>query len=162
VEGQLRTRCASVEIVREVGAVSLSKPTPAPYWRDRTELFGTIHHFERALASPPAEPGWWAQIGNRLDALYRAFARHVDATEGGLYDELRDQAPRLDHAVRGLVHEHGVLARRMDTIRARVGQAGADELRLWAAELLAALSSHRQRGADLVWEAYATDIGGET
>jgi hypothetical protein len=32
----------------------------------------------------------------------------------------------------------------------------------WASDLLRELSRHRQRGADLVYEAYATDIGGET
>jgi hypothetical protein len=37
-----------------------------------------------------------------------------------------------------------------------------ERVRQRADELLAALSRHRQRGADLVYEAYATDLGGET
>jgi hypothetical protein len=35
-------------------------------------------------------------------------------------------------------------------------------LRGWTSDLLHELSRHRQRGADLVYEAYETDIGGET
>ncbi|MDQ1458785.1 MAG: hypothetical protein QOI08_269, partial [Actinomycetota bacterium] len=38
--------------------------------------------------------------------------------------------------------------------------AFADELRVELTALLAALARHRQRGADLVFEAYAVDLGG--
>jgi hypothetical protein len=37
-----------------------------------------------------------------------------------------------------------------------------EAVRELAIALLAKLSRHRQRGADLVYEAYQTDIGGET
>ena len=37
-----------------------------------------------------------------------------------------------------------------------------DEVRDAGLALLGRLSRHRQRGADLIWDAYQTDIGGET
>ena len=37
-----------------------------------------------------------------------------------------------------------------------------DQLRGWAGQLIHELYEPRQRGADLVYEAYGTDIGGET
>ncbi|MBQ1074678.1 hypothetical protein KBX06_16100 [Micromonospora sp. C31] len=40
--------------------------------------------------------------------------------------------------------------------------ASVDDLLGRAAHLLRALAGHRQRGADLLWEAYETDPGGET
>ena len=36
----------------------------------------------------------------------------------------------------------------------------AEDLRVELTALLAALARHRQRGADLVYEAYAVDLGG--
>ncbi len=38
--------------------------------------------------------------------------------------------------------------------------AWAEELRVELTALLAALARHRQRGADLIYEAYAVDLGG--
>ena len=38
--------------------------------------------------------------------------------------------------------------------------AWAEDLRVELTALLAALARHRQRGADLVYEAYAVDLGG--
>jgi len=38
--------------------------------------------------------------------------------------------------------------------------AWAEEVRVELTALLAALARHRQRGADLIYEAFAVDIGG--
>ncbi len=46
--------------------------------------------------------------------------------------------------------------------RADLPGTRVDEIRRCGGELLRALSRHRQRGADLVYDAYETDIGGET
>jgi hypothetical protein len=50
----------------------------------------------------------------------------------------------------------------IEVVCSRLGSAGPDDMRGWGSNLLRDLSRHRQRGADLVYEAYATDIGGET
>jgi hypothetical protein len=90
----------------------------------------------------------------------------VVVTEGpdGLYSELLDHAPRLCRGVNILVREHAAIVAAVDALHARVGDPAiaAEQVRSWASDLLRELSRHRQRGADLVYEAYATDIGGET
>ena len=43
---------------------------------------------------------------------------------------------------------------------APVGEDDIDDLRERATELLGHIVRHRQRGADLIYEAYETDIGG--
>jgi hypothetical protein len=132
--------------------------------RHRAELLDIMHAVERALAAPAAEPGWRPAVTARLGALQSAFAEHVRVTEGadGLYAELLEHAPRLAYRVRGLVREHATLALGIDAVCGRVGNAAPDDMRGWGSNLLRDLSRHRQRGADLVYEAYATDIGGET
>ncbi len=132
--------------------------------RHRAELLETMHAVERALAAPAAEPGWRGAVTARLGILQSAFAEHVRLTEGpeGLYAELLEYAPRLAYRVRSLVREHGTLAMSINAVCSRVGSAAPEDMRGWGSNLLRDLSRHRQRGADLVYEAYATDIGGET
>lgn len=132
--------------------------------RQRAQLLATIQRVERALAAPAGEPGWRSGVLTRLAALREAFADHIAVTEGhdGLYAELLSSAPRLAHGVDGLVRDHARLRHAIDAVWVRAPGARAQELRLWAGDLLRDLYRHRQRGADLIYEAYQTDIGGET
>jgi hypothetical protein len=142
------------------------------------ELLHLMSSFQLAVSHAPRDPGWRNQVGERLTGLRRAFAEHVGATEGpdGLYRELVDQAPRLAPGVHGLVRDHRSLLDTMAGLEQRICPAAArpvadapdnanpdlDQLRGWARQLIQELYEHRQRGADLVYEAYGTDIGGET
>ena len=132
----------------------------------RAALLRDIHLFEQAIAAPVADPGWRQRVGARLGGLHTAFAEHVVVTEGpnGLYTELLDHAPRLARGVHVLIREHGAVAAALSALQRRVElpEATAEEVRGWASDLLRELSRHRQRGADLVYQAYQTDIGGET
>jgi hypothetical protein len=134
--------------------------------RHRLELLDSIHDFERALAVPSADPEWRRRVALRLDRLREAFAEHVSVTEGatGLYAELLIAAPRLARSVGVLVREHAMITRALDALTQRLDELDVEveQFRGWASDLLRELSRHRQRGADLVYEAYATDIGGET
>lgn len=142
--------------------------------RRRAELRQAIQDFERAVTAPAGDdPAWRDRVRQRLAALRAQLTEHMVVTEGpdGLYAELLEHAPRLDRPVAGLVAEHRVLQVRADSLdralrrptRAADRPGRAEErVRRHAGELLAALSRHRQRGADLVYEAYATDLGGET
>ena len=100
----------------------------------------------------------------QLLAVRDAFAEHVAATEGpdGRYAELVEHAPRLAAGVAVLVREHGDMLQAFDRLLRRASGMDEAELRVHAGDVLRDLSRHRQRGADLVYEAYATDIGGET
>lgn len=135
------------------------------------ELTQLIESLRSAVAVAPYEPGWRDQLDQRLGGLSRAFAEHMGVTEGpdGLYHELVDQAPRLAAGVSGLVQDHQALLAAIENLRERVARPGADtcepdmaQLHGWARRLADELFAHRQRGADLVYEAYETDLGGET
>lgn len=134
--------------------------------RHRATLLHSIQLFEQALAAPAGDPGWRERVSTRLHALRGAFAEHIVVTEGpdGLYAEVLDHSPRLARAVHVLTREHAALAAALGALQRRVDQPAptVEDLRGWASDLLRELSRHRQRGADLVYEAYATDIGGET
>ena len=133
--------------------------------RHRAELLQTITTFERALAVPE-DVDWRREVDALLGGLREAFSEHVAVTEGpdGLYGELVDHAPRLARGIECLQREHAALLASMDGLHGRVRRPDPtiEQIRGWACTLLEELWSHRQRGADLVYEAYATDIGGET
>ena len=132
--------------------------------RHRAELLDTMYGLEGALAAPAAGTAWRDAVTGRLGVLRQAFAEHMTVTEGpdGLYAELLDHAPRLASGVGSLIREHAELIQAIDVIRGRAPSMSTDDLRGWAGDVLRDLLYHRQRGADLVYEAYATDIGGET
>ncbi|HET6212179.1 MAG TPA: hypothetical protein VFE14_04820 [Micromonosporaceae bacterium] len=132
--------------------------------RHRAELLQTIQAFEAALAVPARDPRWRERVIDRLRGLSEAFGEHVVLTEGpdGLYAELLDHAPRLTRGVRVLIREHAALRDHLEVLAARAQASDTERLRRRANEVLRLLARHRQRGADLVYEAYATDIGGET
>jgi hypothetical protein len=117
-----------------------------------------------ALAAPAGDPRWRERVADRLYALREAFGEHVIVTEGsaGLYAELLELAPRLARLVDVLIREHAAILVAIDTLAGRVSTRDVERLRGWSSDLLRELARHRQRGADLVYEAYATDIGGET
>lgn len=129
-------------------------------------LLHGVQLFARALDAAENEPGWRERVRTRLCGLHRAFAEHVVVTEGpdGFYAELLDQAPRLARRIHVLLREHATVTDALSTLRVRVAapETTVEELRGRGGELLRDLARHRQRGADLVHEAYATDIGGET
>jgi hypothetical protein len=112
-----------------------------------------------------AHDEWRKHFRGLLRPLREAFAEHRAATEGdeGLYAEVVQDAPRLAGAVNGLVAEHYSL----DSAIARLVRIAdevsgdAEVLRRRAHKVLDDLARHRQHDADLVHEAYGTDIGGE-
>lgn len=130
--------------------------------RHRAELRAAMQGFECALAVSPADPAWRHGVAAELVRLRTEFRTHVELTEGpdGLYAEVLVDAPRLVHQVYSLGREHAMVLAALDALAARI-DASPERLRSWAGDLLRELSRHRQRGADLVYEAYATDLGGE-
>ena len=138
--------------------------------RRRAELRETISALEGARAAPaPADQARWAQrVHVALVEVSGDFREHVGITEGpnGLYRDLLATSPRLSGAVAGLTGEHVLIRGQVDDLVARVKQPDViedvDRIRDLGTTLLGRLVRHRQRGADLVFDAYAVDIGGET
>jgi hypothetical protein len=137
----------------------------------RQTLHDALVHLEMAISSPAAGriPDWSAQVTKDLIGVRDAFDQHIEATEkpDGLYDEIMQRAPRLAHTVDRLREEHPSIAASIASTIARM--EADDVLRdTWPVDrarddlqrLIGGLVRHRQKGADLVWEAYNVDIGG--
>ena len=76
------------------------------------------------------------------------------------------EAPRLQKRVTQLKVDHERLEKEVDALRIAIYDVPDDEvpdqavdLRNQAIELLGQMTRHRQRGADLIYEAYQVDIG---
>lgn len=131
----------------------------------RGELHGAIVALEAALATPAASPTWPGRVRAALDELRWALEDHVAVTEGsgGLFEQIVEERPRLASAVSALRDEHGGFRHDAGAAR-RSLDVGVDPavLRAELGDLLARLIRHRQRGSDLVHEAYQVDIGGSS
>jgi hypothetical protein len=126
---------------------------------------------ERAIASPARGrvDEWVGGVRTALDALRDVVDHHIFATEapGGFLDEIVDTEPRLANQAQRLRDEHGELVDAIAAASARLRSGTTfaedewvDAMRDRLLALLGVLVRHRQRGADLVYEAYAVDIGG--
>lgn len=137
--------------------------------RHRAELRESMSALEDALAAPPtADPVRWSgHVHAALVELSGDLREHVALTEGprGVYRDVLMTAPRLSGAVEGLTREHGLIGDQLDKLLGRLAgtdMVDPDEVRERGTLLLGRLVRHRQRGSDLLFEAYEFDIGGET
>lgn len=138
--------------------------------RHRAELRESMSALEGALAAPVAADHvrWAERVHVALVELSGDFREHIDMTEGpdGLYLDLLRTSPRLSDAVAGLTREHVLISGQVDHLLARLTAPGViedvDRVRDLGTAILGRLVRHRQRGSDLVFDAYDLDIGGET
>ena len=138
--------------------------------RRRAELRDSLSRLEVALAAPtPGRiPQWSSLVSERLDQLSSDFGEHITVTEGqdGVYDDVVATAPRLARAVDQLKDDHEVINKLLTHCLSAVGSATDDDavtdIRESGTDLMMRLVRHRQRGSDLMWDAYSNDIGGET
>ncbi len=137
----------------------------------RATLHEALVHLEMAISSPAAGriPEWTGNVTKELTGVRDAFDQHVIVTEkpGGLYEEIITRAPRLDGTVTRLKGEHPEITAQIEKVQERLGavEIGGEEWPLESARddlqrFIGTVIRHRQRGADLVWEAYNVDIGG--
>jgi hypothetical protein len=125
---------------------------------------------EEAMARPAGlDAGSWStEVAERYRNLIEAFRYHVQQSEGpeGLLPEIVATAPRLAHAVERVKEEHRTLLVDMDRLHAAAitgGLSDIEAMRQEALDLLQELAAHRQRGSDLIYEAYLVDVeGGES
>jgi hypothetical protein len=129
-------------------------------------LTAAIEELERALAAPAARRAkdWSGRVAGELDLVREAIRAHVEGVEEseGLFDEIRVGTPWLASRVAALKHEHAVLVARASALADRLpGNDAADyeALRREAAALLVDLRAHRAGEADLIYEAFWTDLG---
>jgi hypothetical protein len=136
----------------------------------RAELHESMAALEQALAGagPGRAEAWSQRVHVALVELSADLRAHVHLTEapGGLYEEVVTAAPRLAGRVERLVREHADVSRLVEDLIARAGKPLDDDdvatMRERSITLLGRLVRHRQASADLLYEAYETDVGGET
>jgi hypothetical protein len=149
------------------GTVSL---TPPAVQHQREGLRQAMVALEEAAAQPGAgRPEAWA--GDVAAALYQVSAalhEHLEVTEGddGLFADIRAPAPRLAHAIDRLRKDHAQLSEAVAETRAELAVVPPESSEAWldarrgqVTELLMALSRHRQRGADLTYDAFSAELG---
>ncbi len=137
----------------------------------RQTLHDAIVQLEMAISSPAAGRmnDWSGQVTKSMVGVRDAFDQHIIVTEkpGGLYEEIMERAPRLAGTVKRLQDEHPAIEASIAKLLARM-EAGEVDSDTWPLDrarddlqrLIGAVVRHRQKGADLVWEAYNVDIGG--
>lgn len=135
----------------------------------RTALGSAADRIEELTARPGSDPRWPSRVLEALDQLDEVFGAHVDEVEhdDGLLPQLRRDAPRVSNGVDRMYAEHISISMELDETRALVRRCDddcdptkVDAIREAVIDLLRSISRHRQRGADLVYEAYNVDIGG--
>lgn len=130
---------------------------------------------EAALAAPAIGRigEWTAGLGLALQTLQGALEEHTHTTEqpDGILDEIVRLSPRLANPVAGLRRDHVELHQLLVDVETalRAAPTAPDQQAEWIGarrdevmSLLGRLARHRQHGADLTYEAYGVDIGGET
>jgi hypothetical protein len=133
----------------------------------RDALYDAVLGLDHALGRPALGriDGWVTRVDGRLAELRAALEAHVGVTEGdgGLFDQILDQHPRLAHAIGRLRREHSELRQALEVADRTIGSveetAGVERARVLLSDLVQQVLRHRHRGAELVYEAYNVDFG---
>ena len=133
----------------------------------RSRLQQAMTESETVLAGPSSWQGWLGEVDASLAELRQALDEHILEVEGpdGLLAEIMESAPRLASEVEILRREHSQLISALDRAKGISRDLAVDRahdplcLRRAVTTVLGRLALHRQRGSDLVFEAYSVDIG---
>lgn len=138
--------------------------------RERREaLYEAAAMLEGALAAPASTARWRDDLGDALSTLCSTLAEHVSGSEApdGVLSTVRQDCPRLSNQIDRMIAEHATLTAaaeqlidRLEHAPAERSQIETDALRDEALDLLGVIARHRQRGSDLIYEAYNVDVGG--
>jgi hypothetical protein len=129
----------------------------------RVKLRQAMAEVEGAAAGAAGNPTWHSDLVVALAELLSAFDGHVEEVDAsdGLLAELVGMAPRLQKRVTRLGDEHPELRTKIEAAIVIVDEGEVAEVRSRTMSVLGSLAAHRQSGADLVYDAYNVDIGGE-
>ena len=135
----------------------------------RAELRESMSALEQALAAPA--PGrldaWTQRVHVALVELFSDFREHIAIAEGpeGVYPGVLSTTPRLSSEVARLTRDHAEINDLIDQLLTCLSAAplndGVGGVRDLGTALLVRLIRSRQASADLVYEAYQSDLGGE-
>jgi len=151
--------------------IDLTEDTAAlEHARDRRVALGEAADLlEDLLARPGSDPQWTLRVADGMQGLGHAFRAHVTEVqaEDGLLPQLHRDAARLSGAINLIQIEHVGIGAEIAAVSRLITECGGDcsievveTIREAATDVLRSISRHRQKGADLVYEAYTVDIGG--
>lgn len=133
----------------------------------RAELRESAAAVDEALARPIGTAVWRERVHTAFVELEHDFRGHVQLTEGaaGLFETVLAEDTRLSPAIARQREEHVALADRLAAAVAALEHGGSPVdlvvLREDLTSLVGALVRHRQRGNDLIYEAFSVDLGGQ-
>lgn len=131
----------------------------------RSELGEAMRALDDALGLPKGLGTLWERrVQAALTELSHDLRDHIRLTEDQLHRDIRVHAPRLAAKVDAQQADHVYFLREINRLlddRTDVeAEVDADARREAVGVLLQRLVRHRQRGSDLVYEAYVVDLGG--
>jgi len=148
------------ELPNEIGAET--PPLQTARLR-RMALHEAMEHMEFTLARASRTENWVGEVERALNALQDAMEAHIVDVEApdGLLNEMIEVAPRLSGEIDVIRREHAELTTLWQKADVAVHDPGRDSFRIRRVitALLGGLAEHRQRGSDLVYDAYNVDIG---
>lgn len=159
---------AEMAAVRHVDMAAARQADLTELRQRRVELRETMNAVEAALAAPASGRAviWGEHVHAAAIDLADDFEEHIAVTEGpgGLHQSILAGDVRLANAVQALTTDHGLIAaeiaRLVHDTDPPVTPNDVVMTRERGTAMLAHVARHRQRGADLVYEAYQTDVGG--
>lgn len=110
---------------------------------------------------------WWAQLASDLDELARRLMADVDEAWRAMSDQIMRDAPHMTARLRRLDKEGQALLTDLLRVRVLTGEAAGDpdrsvQVKKAIRALLARIRHHEEREILTVYDAYQTDIGGES
>jgi hypothetical protein len=134
----------------------------------RSQLKRAMIDLEAVLARPIGDDPriWLAAVRRRLADLQQAFDNHIHVHEGpdSFHADVVQSQPHLAPHVVSLQRDHHRLSIHLLSLSELLEHHPAPEvhdIRALGTDLIHQFARHRQRGADLVWEAFNFDVGGE-
>ncbi len=131
----------------------------------RDDMAHAMVRVEAAMAAPDAgrRDAWVAAVLRTLVILQVELEEHVEWTEdaeAGFFGQVIDHAPHLVPAVKKLTAEHVDMAAGIARCKVLVTSSGDDvtEARDETLRLLGLFSRHRNRGANLAYDAFNIDL----
>jgi hypothetical protein len=128
----------------------------------RKDLYDAMQRLESSVARASGQDDWAVVVADALQIMHDALQRHVIEIEAdnGLFAEVVGRAPGLASDVAILRNDHEDLLFSCREAGELVANWSAPaEIRRKVLGLLGRLAIHRQRGAELLFDAYNVDLG---
>lgn len=150
------------EEVLKLTAITVGVPMPrTPGISEVSQRIGGLLNERRLMAQ------WWVDLAGELDELSVRLLTDGEEVWRGLSDQLTRDAPHMSSQLRRLDAEHEALADELLKVRILAGQSAGDpSLKRTVADavrtLLSRLRRLEERTAQVLYEAYERDLGGES